>query len=439
MLYHTNGNKHLYFMSISSQLTLDREQPLTVTEVNQIMNQTLEDAIGVVQFEGEISQLTLAGSGHIYFSVKDENSQVSAAMWRGMAHRLKFKPKVGDQVVCTGKPNVYHKTGRLQLIVNEMQPAGEGALRQKFLELKAKLEREGLFNPDRKRELPFLPKAVGVVTSGTGAVIHDIMVKIKERFPHMKIYLADVRVQGDGAAEEIARGIELFNSKDIVDVLIVGRGGGSLEDLWAFNEEVVVRAVFGSRIPVVSGVGHEVDIALSDLAADVRAPTPTAAAEMVVPKLADLLAQIEELEESLLDYDSWLQPLGQDVDELFERFNKAIGVTVEKGQLKVESAAAKLKALRPDKLIELFSAKIDGLVGELDAATKRAITRKTQRVDLLHARLKTLSPLAVLERGYSIVQSNGKAVKDADTVEKESLLDIKLAKGQLEAVVTGKN
>lgn len=458
----------------------DPNKFLTVTELNQALNQMLEEEFPSVDFEGEISQITRAASGHIYFTVKDEQSQISAVMWRSTASQLTFKPDVGTAVRCSGRPNLYHKSGRLQIIVRAMLPAGEGDLRKRFLMLKEKLEKEGLFAVERKRELPYFPDVVGVVTSKTGAVIHDIMVKIRERMPSTTVHLVDARVQGEGAAEEIAAGIEILNRLGEVDVIIVGRGGGSLEDLWPFNEEIVARAVFASRIPVVSGVGHEVDESLSDLVADVRAPTPTAAAELVVPKRTDLLEQVSEYERRLLDFDRWFQPLVQSFEELELRLTQRVRQVLQEAALRFESAKSKLRTIHPDKILaslkatlDLFQEKLLGsaakdltlaalkldayekalhqafvpaklqvkaeqvsvLENRLSKAISSFLRESSQSLEGVSARLEALSHKKVLERGYSIVEKDGCIVKNAGDLKKEDTLKVSFAQGAVAAEV----
>ena len=337
--------------------------------------------------------------------------------------------------------------------------SGEGDLQRKFLELKARLEKEGFFATERKRPLPFLPKAVGVVTSKTGAVIHDMMVKIRERFPSMPVYLAETRVQGEGAASEIAEALRKIDASGLVDVIIVARGGGSLEDLWAFNEEEVVKAVFACRTPVISGVGHEVDTTLCDFAADVRAPTPTAAAEMCVPKVSDLLVRIAELERRLRDSDRWLQPRAQRVDELAGRLGTRVSGALTEARLHVKSAESALVRIRPDRVLEMLSAKVRGLQEKLvqsgrasaqlagrniDVLTARLGTASNRRVEAiaqtlehLSSRLESLSPQRVLERGYSIVSSGGRHVRSVTEVSTGASIEVALADGVISGEVQG--
>ncbi|MFM1847349.1 MAG: hypothetical protein RL417_823 [Pseudomonadota bacterium] len=455
---------------------------LSVSEVNRLFNSVLEEAVPEIRVAGELSEVTKAKSGHIYLTLKDENAQLSMAMWAGAARGLTFELKPGLAVQCLGRPNVYEKNGRLQLIATKIVLAGEGLLQKKFLELKAKLEKEGLFAAERKRPLPFFPTVIGVVTAGQGAVIHDIMVKIQERMPSTEVRLADVRVQGPGAAEEIAAGIRRLNDEGRAQVIIVGRGGGSLEDLWAFNEEIVLRAIFASRIPVVSGVGHEVDVSLSDLVADVRAPTPTAAAEMVVPKRSDLLRLIAELSRRLSDTGRWLEPRAQTLDELEARLSRLGASTLEDRRLRLAAMEAQLKSIEPFALIERLHARLDlyaerfgraasrdmaaaerrfagaeaalrralppqklALIGErlaflsarLAGGVEKLFERRRSALDRVGGQLESVSPQRVLERGFSIVECDGAIVRDAAAVHPSDGIRITLGRGSLAATVTG--
>ena len=452
----------------------------SVTELAFALNACMEDHFARVPFVGEISQITRAASGHIYFTLKDEQSQVQAAMWRSSASRLTFHPEQGDEVLCSGTANFYNRSGRFQMIVHKMVPVGEGDLRRRFLQLKAKLEREGLFDESRKRSLPFFPRAVGVVTSSTGAVIHDIMVKIKERMPSMPVVLIGVRVQGEGAAAEIAAAIRQFNRLHNVDVLIVGRGGGSLEDLWPFNEEEVVRAVFASKIPIVSGVGHETDIALSDLAADKRAPTPTAAAEMVVPHREQLLQKLEEFERRLQDTDRWFEPRLQVVDELADRLRNAAEKFLEERRWRLTAFESKVALLKPTHVLRQMALSLDTLDSRLSVALQSLKRQKMERwtalqkrlahavpsqrlrhsqdilnhkreqltvgvsaqltarrrmLDVLEGRLEALSPQGVLERGFGYVRLGDTLVKEVQQLKKEDKVEVVLSRGSFSASV----
>jgi exodeoxyribonuclease VII large subunit len=412
---------------------------LTVSEVARLVNDILELQFPQLLFRGEISQMTVAQSGHIYFTIKDEGAQLACAMWAGVARTLSFKPRVGMSVRCHGRPNVYAQSGKFQVIVNRLFEDGEGELRRRFLELQKGLESEGFFAPERKRPLPFLPKAVGIVTSRTGAVIHDMMVKIKERFPSMVVYLADTRVQGEGAASEIAEAIRKLDRSGLVDVIIVARGGGSLEDLWAFNEEEVVKAVFSCSKPVISGVGHEVDVTLCDLVADLRAPTPTAAAEIVVPKISELLVWIDELSRRLSDTDRWLQPRAQRVDDLSLRLSARLVALRREAALRLQVAEASLVRIRPDRVLELLSLKLSALQGRLLAGLEQMRRERLQRVDQYAARLEGVNPQAVLARGYSIVTLNNRSIRSIADVNSGDVLDIRVADGTITSLVKDKS
>lgn len=456
---------------------------ITVSELSTVLNKHLERQFPEVFFTGEIAELTLARSGHLYLTIKDEFGQLSAVMWAGMAGQLDFKVEQGLSVLCHGRPNIYRVNGRFQIVLHRMLPAGEGALRKKFLELQQKLEKEGLFAIERKRKLPFLPKAVGIVTSGTGAVIHDIMVRIQERMPHLPTYLVDVKVQGPGAAQDIASALRYLDSSGLVDVIILARGGGSLEDLWAFNEEVVVRAIFACRTPVVSGVGHEVDVSLSDFVADVRAPTPTAAAEMVVPKTQDLLRELEQYERRLLDTERWLMPLMQQVDELDARLQQTIRTQLDSLLLRVSALAARVQSLEPREMLaqllsrvnlaqerllnvignsllekahilDIFERKLDpaqplaaisrsgerveSYAQRLQRAATVIVHRQAAQLDSLGQRLESLNPRSVLKRGFALVQRKGSIVMSASAIEAQDDLQLDFSDGRVNVHVVSK-
>lgn len=465
--------------TISSRKVSSPEDPyLSITQVTRLINDIFEVQFPQLLFRGEISQIQIAQSGHVYFTVKDSGAQISCVMWGGVARGLQFKPATGMVVRCHGRPNVYPQSGRLQVIVQRMTEDGEGELQRRFLELKARLELQGLFAAHRKRALPFLPRAIGIVTSKTGAVIHDMMVKIRERFPSMVVYLCDTRVQGEGAASEIAAAIRQVDRSQLVDLIIVARGGGSLEDLWSFNEEEVVQAVFSCTVPVISGVGHEVDITLCDLVADMRAPTPTAAAEMAVPRASDLLTRIAELERRLSDTDRWLQPRVQRIDELAFRLQGKVSSIVEEGRLRLRAADAHLATIRPDRVLELLRSKVELLAGRLSRSgqsslgdlakrieafrvrisstvslemieTKRAVIEGWEsrlrggatnivrdangKLAALEAKLHALSPDRVLERGYALITVNGQHLRSIQAITPGDTFEARLADGTVSA------
>ena len=456
------------------------QEYLTISEVTQRLNSVLQSELPLIAFKGELSQCSRASSGHCYFSLKDEKSQILAVMWRGVLEKLSFVPRPGMEVLCFGRPNVYGPSGKLQIVLTRMEEAGEGLLQRKFLELKAKLEREGLFAASRKRSLPLLPNCIGIVTSKSGAAIHDMMTKIQERMPIVPVLLFDSRVQGEGAAEEIASGIQYFQSLPQVDVLIIGRGGGSLEDLWPFNEEVLVRAVFASRIPVISAVGHEVDTSLSDLAADVRAPTPTAAGELVVPRRQDLLDLLARHEKALNRLDLWFYPFLQRVDDHELMLRNLIRSNLQHLRFELERLRGDLGNLRPDRytaqlrrkleehrsmlrdsarhslenarrllhrherelfrlnpLVRVRSAneQLDFLERRLQQAVHVTLREQGNRLREFRKMLQALNHEKILERGFAIVRSNGKLVRSSQSLRRDDLLDIRFAEGQVEAVV----
>lgn len=444
-------------MSQDSLARQDAPPYLSISDYLSFLNGLFQEACPEVRIEGEISVVVRAASGHLYITLKDERAQTKIVIWKGDQHRLEFKPEAGMVIRCHGTPNIFGGTGQFQLKVTRAFLAGEGELQRKFNALKEKLNREGLFDRSRKRALPTFPLAIGIVTSGTGAVIHDIMVRIKERMPVLSTYLVDVRVQGNGAAEEIAQGIELLNEYGKVDVIIVARGGGSLEDLWQFNEERVARAIFASQIPVVSGVGHEVDITLADLVADVRAPTPTAAAEIVVPKRSDLLKSITEFERRVLDYDRWFQPLTQRIDELSQALSTAGRTRIHESVIKLGEIQTRLADLQPRRLIERFRSQLQLAEGQLrEVARSKTIQgsqninemqkrlsrsaalifeRGNNRINAIQARVDTVNPYAILRRGYSIIEKNGKVVRSSATVSRDDELKLIFGSGGATAVV----
>jgi exodeoxyribonuclease VII large subunit len=357
----------------------------TVRELTQYIKHRLQDdpSLCEVSVRGEISNFTHHTSGHIYFTLKDEHSQLNCVMFRGANSKLKFKPGTGLKVVCSGDITVYEKRGIYQLTVWDIQPDGIGALYQAFEQLKTQLSERGFFDPARKRPLPLFPKTIGIVTSRTGAVLHDILNVIRRRFPAVRIVLAQTRVQGEGAAAEIAGAIEQMNKlsrTDPIDVLIVARGGGSIEELWQFNELRVAEAVFDSEIPIVSAVGHETDVTICDFVADMRAPTPSAAAEIVVPDREQLRQQIA----------------GHKI-----RLDHAIRRTVEVSGDRL--AHAERGVVHPRDRINQLRQYIDELTRQMHTTVTHRLQLRRKDLSMLGATLHALSPLNHLQRGYSIV------------------------------------
>ena len=357
----------------------DARRFLTISELNERIKGTLESRLEPLWVQGEISNFRVPPSGHFYFTLKDDKSQISAVMFRRQGALLRFTPDNGMAVLCFGRVSVYTVRGDLQLYVDDMEPQGQGALALAFEQLKKKLAAEGLFASERKRELPFLPHSIGIVTSGKGAALHDMLRIIGDRYPDRRIVICPVKVQGDGAAREIAEGIADLNRFAAVDVIIAGRGGGSLEDLWAFNEEVVARAIFASEVPVVSAVGHQIDFTIADFVADARAPTPTAAAEMVLPCKRDLLEQVEIFEARL-----------------------ASGIDFKIEQLQETFQGLVKRLSDPSRKLRENQQRVDELSVDLLRRFQERLRQLRDRLAERAGRLGALSPLAVLERGYSI-------------------------------------
>lgn len=383
---------------------------LTVTQLTYQIKNLLEGNFPEVWVEGEISNLTVPQSGHAYFTIKDEQSQIKAVLFRSSQRHLKFTLQHGMQVICRGRVSVYEPRGEYQIIVEYVEPKGVGALQKAYEELKAKLEKEGLFSRERKKPLPLLPKKIGIVTSPTGAAIRDILRVIKRRHPRMAILIYPAPVQGPESAPAIVEAIGYFNREKNVDVMIVGRGGGSLEDLWAFNEEAVARAIHASRIPVVSAVGHETDYTIADFVADLRAPTPSAAAEMVV-----------ESEEHLREL----------IRSLASRLTMSIRQELDRRGEMVRHAARLLAD--PRKRLEQYSQRVDEMLGRLVMGLRHHVRRDRALLTSLTGALDHLNPLAILARGYSVTRTipAGTIVKDASVVRPGDALRTTLHQGEI--------
>ncbi|MCQ9206931.1 MAG: exodeoxyribonuclease VII large subunit [Omnitrophica bacterium] len=392
--------------------TLTEKRIYTVSQVTRDIRTILEDAFGEVWIEGEVSNFIRHQSGHMYFSIKDAGGVLSCVFFRGANSNLKFEIKNGMHVLIFGKISVYDKRGQYQLYVRRIEPKGAGALQIALEQLKEKLRKEGLFDEARKKPIPYLPQRVGIITSPTGAAIRDMLKVSKGRFSNIEIILNPVRVQGEEAKNEIAEALDLFNEIDNVDVIILGRGGGSLEDLWSFNEEIVARAVYRSRIPVISAVGHEVDWTISDLCADKRAETPSAAAALVIPKKEDLVAALRNLKERMA------AALISKSEILSERLR-----TITKRYVFRE----------PLNMLRQREQEIDDLSGDLALKGGYTIKFKQESLNALAGKLHTLSPLGILNRGYSITrrEKDGKAIKDAKAVTENELINTRLAHGEV--------
>ena len=436
---------------------------LTVSQLNRQARSLLESHFDFVWVEGEISNFAIPSSGHWYFSLKDGNAQVRCAMFRGRNQRLRFTPGNGDHVRLRCRVSLYEGRGEFQLIVEHMEQAGAGALQAAFERLKAKLLAEGLFAPERKKPLPESVSHLGIITSPTGAAIHDILTVLKRRCPAIEISILPVAVQGEGAAGKIAEAIERANrwqaeGKIDLDALIVGRGGGSLEDLWAFNEEVVARAIAASDLPIVSAVGHEVDFSIADMAADHRAPTPSAAAEMLSPdqreqlqrlqkleadlvrlirrKLADAQTRLDHLRARLKHPGAQLREQSQRLDELEQRLILAQKNLLAKQQGELALLQSRLHANSPLPRIRALQGELNNLQQRMESAIQAKLQDAGNRLSHLAGMLDSLSPLGTLARGYAIVtDTDGKVVTDAASVEVGSRLQTRLASGQLNVIV----
>jgi exodeoxyribonuclease VII large subunit len=386
----------------------------TVSEITYSVRELLEDSYPDVWLTGEVSNFRNPESRHYYFSLKDDACQLKAVVFGGK-QKLGFQLEDGLEVICHGKISVYSARGEYQIIIDHLEPKGKGALQIAFEQLKKKLEAQGLFAKERKRPLPFLPRKIGVVTSPTGAAIRDIIHVLQRRFPTIEVLLSPVKVQGDGAASEIAQAIEEMNRRDDIDVLIVGRGGGSLEDLWAFNEEVVARAIFASRIPVISAVGHEIDFTIADFVADVRAPTPSAAAEIAVPRKSDLEESIRDLKRQLI------LALKTDLQNRWSEIQKLKGMITD-----------------PSRRFPDLHQRLDGLHERLSLSVRQGLERKNQYLLKLQSNLVHLSPMHILEKGYSVVTRKGtpQPIKSAKSLEEGAALDIRFYEGSAETKVT---
>ncbi len=414
------------------------ERIYRVAELTRRVNLALEDDIGRVWVEGEISNLRQPGSGHLYFTLKDEQAQMAAVLFRGSQRGLAARPENGQRVQAFGPLAVYAPQGTYQLVVERLRPAGRGALQEQFEALKRKLAAEGLFDAGRKRPLPLLPRCVGIVTSPTGAAIRDILTVLDRRFPNLRILLAPARVQGAGAAEEIADGLRRLTEDGRAEALIVGRGGGSLEDLWAFNEEVVARAIAASPIPVISAVGHETDFTISDFVADLRAPTPSAAAELVIGRKADFLARIER-SRALLG--RLLRHRAADVRARLASAARWYGfhrpaLLLQPGRTRVEDAQSRL-AEAGRRWLRVCSQRVDQAHGELSRGLPRRLSDARTRLERGALQLRALGPLAVLSRGYSLtLDAAGRPVLDAASLRPGQPVRTRLARGSFESQVT---
>ena len=410
---------------------------LTVSELTSQLRAVVEERFPAVWVEGEISNFRLYGSGHAYFTLKDEGAQLRAVLFRNRARRLRFEPCDGQHVLAFGSLEIYAQRGEYQFVVELLEPRGLGALQLAFEQLKARLGAEGLFDAARKRQLPRFPRKIGIVTSPSGAALRDMLRIIGRRFAGLHIVITPARVQGEGAAEEIAQGLADLNALGDVDVIIVGRGGGSLEDLWAFNEEIVARAIAASKVPVISAVGHEVDFTIADFVADVRAATPSNAGDLVVSEkqaiAAALLALGERLQRAVARP---LRDLERRVDDAGIRLRLAAGTAHRRAAHRVELLAARLRAASPFVRLADGRHRLEGLQARIHGEIARRLVACRHQLAGAVGRLDSLSPLAVLGRGYSLTRTpEGGIVRSARQVGAGDALSVLLHEGSLDCRV----
>jgi len=433
----------------------------SVSQLNREARRLLEQGLPALWIAGELSNLARPASGHLYFSIKDERAQVRCAMFRGDNCKLSFRPANGQQVLIHARVSLYEARGEFQLIAEHMEPAGEGLLRARLEKLKTRLSSEGLFDDDRKQPVPALPRRIGIITSRTGAAIRDILHILKRRFAAVPVVVYPVSVQGEQAKQEIATGLKRAAERGECDVLIIARGGGSLEDLWAFNEEIVVRAIHACPIPVVSGVGHETDFTLADLVADVRAPTPSGAAELVVPASEEWLGRVRSLHQRagvamrrmLRDQHArigrlsarlerchpgaMLRQHAQRLDDLAARLRSAMRNQLTARQLRRTAAVARLRSAAPGNLIRHQQNRLAASRLRLEAALSNRLTGLRNRLAVAAAGLQAVSPLATLKRGYAVIQDSATqaVITGSEELEVGQSITGRLARGGFEAEV----
>ena len=394
-------------------------KPITVQELNRYIKEKVDgdEFLNNVYVKGEISNFKLHYTGHMYFTLKDENSLIKCIMFKSYTPHLEFMPKDGMKVLVLGSVSVFERDGVYQIYCRAMKQEGMGTLYEEYQKLKAKLEKEGLFDTLHKRKIPMFPKTIGVLTSSTGAVIRDIINVSTRRNPNVHIRLLPVPVQGPGAAEKIAEGIKKMNDEKLADVLIIGRGGGSLEDLWPFNEEIVARAIYDSNLPIISAVGHETDFTIADFVADLRAPTPSAAAELAVPNISDVVYTISSYQ---------------------NRYRVALKRKLELMKMRYEKCMTRRVFKEPLQKINEKSISLDMLVKSIGNSINQKVTKARADSVKLIAKLDALSPLKTLSRGYSIAEKDGKIVSDIDETNVDDVLELRLKNGKLKTKVVEK-
>ena len=394
-------------------------KPITVQELNRYIKEKVDgdEFLNNVYVKGEISNFKLHYTGHMYFTLKDENSLIKCIMFKSYTPHLSFMPKDGMKVLVLGSVSVFERDGVYQIYCKAMKQEGMGTLYEEYQKLKAKLEKEGLFDTSHKRKIPMFPKTIGVLTSSTGAVIRDIINVSTRRNPNVHIRLLPVPVQGPGAAEKIAEGIKKMNDENLADVLIIGRGGGSLEDLWPFNEEIVARAIYDSKLPIISAVGHETDFTIADFVADLRAPTPSAAAELAVPNISDVIYTISTYQ---------------------NRYKVALNRKLELMKMRYEKCMTRRVFKEPLQKINEKFISLDMFVKSIGNSINQKVTKARSDSVKLIAKLDALSPLKTLSRGYSIAEKDGKIVSNIDETNVDDILELRLKNGKLKTKVVEK-
>lgn len=442
-------------LTFFEQLTAER-RALSVSELTARLRNFIEREFADLYVEGEISNFHRHSSGHWYFSLKDEAASLRCASFRMQNRMIRFMPEDGLHVIARGKLSIYDARGEYQLVVEYMEPVGAGALQLALEQLKKRLSSDGLFATERKRALPILPRSIGVVTSPTGAAIRDILRVLKRRNEAVSVMIAPVRVQGEGAASDIARAVRLLNSRNEIDAIIVGRGGGSTEDLSCFNEEVVARAIYNSRVPVISAVGHETDVTIADLVADLRASTPSAAAEMVAARRDEMCARIAGLAEDLrraLQYRllalrgalsqlessrafdqvrSSMRDFAQRFDEAEYSMESAVGAILKEGRARHAELALRLSETDLRSRVVERRGRLSELRQRLQTVARAMLARGSERVSLAAGKLDSLSPLGVLGRGYAVaIDSSGQVIKRADDVASGDSVRVRVSQGEM--------
>ena len=431
---------------------------ISVSELNKQARSLLERSFLMISVEGELSNFVRPSSGHWYFTLKDSKAQVRCAMFKNRSHFLKYQPKNGDRVLVRAKVSLYEGRGDYQLICDYMEESGSGKLQQAYDELKARLHHEGLFDSQYKQPLPDHPSHIGIITSPTGAAVHDALTVLERRFPGLPVTLYPTAVQGEDAPAQIVRAIELANRHRACDVLIVGRGGGSLEDLWAFNEEPVARAVFNSEIPVISAVGHEVDVVITDFVADVRAPTPSAAAEMVSPDQRNLKMRLDQsrqrlslqlqrqlrtkherlhaLRARLRHPGDQLRQQSQRLDDLEQRMQRAIHQRLHQHRTRLNQLQQRLNNQQPNQQISRYRQQVRQSYQHLQQLMQTRLLQARMELKGQAGRLHAVSPLATLDRGYAIVHDeHGKVIHDSQQVQAGDRIETRLQHGRLQCTV----